>query len=251
MTTKLKLFNPLERCIVTQGFGFTNTDPDMLAKYRAMGLSAHNGIDYWASDGTPVYASHDGTVIFAGYDGAGGLGVVIRTNEEFELDGRTSLAKTIYWHLKKGSILVTGGQQVVRGQQIGEADNTGFSTGAHLHYGLKPIAKGENDWTYINLNQEGYNGAIDPTPYIVKFQNEMKFGDRGYDVRDLQDFLKKLGYFKVEPTAYYGTETAKAVLAFQIAHCKLSWYERYIMRGNKIGQKSLKALNEVFEQKTI
>lgn len=232
--------------VLTQGFGFANTAPSMLEKYKAMGISAHNGLDYWTPDGMPVYATHDGRVIFAGYDGAGGLGIVIRTTEEFELDGRTSLAKTIYWHLKKGSLLVTGGQDVKVGQQIGEADNTGFSTGSHLHFGLKPIAKGENDWTYINLNEEGYNGAIDPTPYFVKFQKEMKVGDRGYGVRDLQDYLAQLGYFKVKSTAYYGEETAKAVLAFQIKNCQLSWYERYVMRGAVTGPKTLAKLNELY-----
>lgn len=244
---KLKLYNPLKRCVVTQGFGFANTSPDMLEKYRAMGLSAHNGVDYFAIDGTPVYASHNGRVIFAGYDGAGGLGVVIRTTEEFELDGKISLAKSIYWHLKRGSLCVTGGQEVKRGDKIGEADNTGFSTGSHLHFGLKPIAKGENDWTYINLNQEGYNGAIDPTPYFVKFQNEMKRGDQSQDVRDLQEFLKTIGFFNVTPTGYYGVITAQSVLSFQLKYCTLSWYERFVMKGSKVGEKTLSALNTLYE----
>ena len=51
---------------------------------------------------------------------------------------------------------------------MGTADNTGCSTGAHLHFGLKPIAQGENDWTWTNSEQtNGYFGAIDPAPYFV------------------------------------------------------------------------------------
>lgn len=232
---------------LTQGFGFANTSPLMLEKYKAMGLSAHNGLDYFAPDNTPVYATHDGRVTFAGYDGGGGLGVVIRTNEEFEdTNGVPSYWKSLYWHLKKDTLLVTGGQQVVRGQQIAGADNTGFSTGSHLHFGLKKIARGENDWIWYNLDdQNGLYGAQDPTPYFVKFQNPMQIGDRGYDVRDLQDFLIKYGFLKVEPTAYYGELTAKAVLAFQLKYCKLSWYEKFILRGTKVGQKTLTALNNL------
>ena len=241
---KLKLYDPVKRIFITQGFGFDETDPVMLEKYKAMGMSAHNGLDMWAEDGSPVLASHDGRVTFAGYDGGGGLGVVIRTNEQFEYVGEEAFFKTIYWHLKKDTLLVTGGQQVVRGQQIAQADNTGFSTGSHLHFGLKPIARGENDWTWWNLEQDnGMGGAIDPRPYFVKFQHEMKVGDRGYDVRDLQEELKRLGFFNQEPTAYYGSITASAVLAFQKANVVLSWYERNILRGAKVGPKTLLALN--------
>lgn len=80
---KLKLYNPLKNNIITQGFG---ENPQMYSDPKYGGIKGHNGIDYWATDGTPVYASHDGRVTFAGYDGAGGLGVVIRTNEEYFFD---------------------------------------------------------------------------------------------------------------------------------------------------------------------
>lgn len=242
--TKLKLFNPVKHILITQEFGALNP------LYTGVTTNGrHNGVDMVAFDGSPVYASHDGRVTFAGYDGSGGLGVVIRTNEEFEgIDGVPSYWKSVYWHLKRDTLLVTGGQQVVRGQQIASADNTGMSTGSHLHWALKPIAKGENDWTWYNsLQENGYMGGVDPMPYLVKFQNEMTIGDRGYDVRDLQEFLQKLGYFKVEPTAFYGPVTASAVLAFQKDHVVLSWYERNIMRGIKVGVKTLLALNENYK----
>lgn len=241
---KLKLYNPVKHIMVTQEFGTLNP------LYTGVTTNGrHNGVDMVAFDGAPIYASHDGRVTFTGYDGSGGLGIVIRTNEKFEdIEGKPTYWKTIYWHLQKGSILVTGGQQVVRGQQIASADNTGLSTGSHLHFGLKPIAKGENDWIWYNVLQEnGSMGAVDPMPYIVKFQNEINIGDRGYDVRDLQEFLQKLGYFKLDPTAYYGTVTAKAVLYFQIENCKLSWYERWIMKGSKVGVKTLLELNKLYE----
>lgn len=39
-----------------------------------------------------------------------------------------------YAHLKPGSVLVQPGDSVTRGQQIGEAGNTGSSDGPHLHF---------------------------------------------------------------------------------------------------------------------
>ncbi|MCA9863481.1 MAG: M23 family metallopeptidase, partial [Thermomicrobiales bacterium] len=39
-----------------------------------------------------------------------------------------------YAHLKPGSVLVRPGDTVTRGQQIGEAGNTGSSDGPHLHF---------------------------------------------------------------------------------------------------------------------
>lgn len=45
-------------------------------------------------------------------------------------DGTSAL----YLHLKKGSIVVKEGEKVSQGQKIGEADSSGYVTGAHLHF---------------------------------------------------------------------------------------------------------------------
>jgi len=246
---KLTLSSPLKDFFINQRFG-ENATPI----YGQLGLMGHNGIDFRAPDSTPVYASHDGRVTFAGYDGSGGLGVVIRTNEQYEYAGEEAFFKTIYWHLKKDSLLVTGSQQVFRGQMIGLADNTGMSTGAHLHYGLKPIARGENDWTWFNLEQtNGYMGAITPEPYLVEkftpFTRGMAIGDYSDDVKTLQAYFLRTGLMQPIPQdefGYYGNKTAKAVLTFQIKYVQLSWYERYIMSGVRVGPKTLAKLNETY-----
>jgi len=161
---KLSLCYPLEIPFgMTQGFG-----ENKLALYKDMlGLLGHNGIDMSAQDGTPVYATHDGEVTFAGEDGSAGLGVVIRTLEQFDYNETSSHFKTIYWHLKTGSILVKPNQKVKAGEKIAEADNTGMSTGSHLHFGLKPTYQGEQAWQWWNAEQtNGYAGSIDPAPYF-------------------------------------------------------------------------------------
>lgn len=252
---KLQLHNPLKRVVITQGYGLEGTHPSMVEKYKTLGLKdgLHNGLDMAAADGTPVYASHDGRVTFAGYDGSGGLGVVIRTNEPVTFrDGSESYAKTIYWHLKKDSLLVTGGQEVKAGQQIGGADNTGFSTGSHLHYSLKPIARGENDWTWYNVEQSnGLGGNIDPAPYLIPFQMDMEYGQTWEEIKTLQKALIQLGFFVGEPYAKYGKMTQDAVLKFQKKYCKLSYYEEYVMRGSKVGSKTRAALNKLWEDGVI
>lgn len=61
----------------------------------------------------------------------------------------------------------TGFTKISNGDLIGYADNTGASTGDHLHFALKPCAKGEDWGTFYNvLQNNGYGGAIDPTPYF-------------------------------------------------------------------------------------
>lgn len=216
---KLTLQKPLNEFRVNQYFG-----QNMVSFYAESGLKGHNGIDFYAPDSTPVYATHDGRVTFAGYDDAGGLGIVIRTNEQFEYEGGEAYFKTIYWHLKKDTLKVTGGQSVKAGDLIALADNTGRSTGSHLHFALKPIAKGENDWIWYNLEQNnGYFGAIDPMPFFNEPLHEvepikptltetLRKGSRGEQVRILQILLK------VGVDGIFGVKTETAVKAFQSSH---------------------------------
>ena len=123
--------------------------------YKQFGLLGHNGLDWGLKDSTPIYASHDG-VISNQTDYMAGIGCVITTTG----------FKTIYWHLK--SYAKQDGSFVQKGDIIGLSDNTGFSTGPHLHFGLK----------LLNLNGEvldrnnGYDGAVDPTSYFVWYDQE-------------------------------------------------------------------------------
>ena len=160
---KLELWFPCKPLKINQVFGI---NPDV---YKPLGLNGHNGIDFGAYHGQPVRAAHEGIVVYAGMDSKEGIGVVIRTIKPFDYNGETAYFKTIYWHLIN-NVPVKVGQVVKFGDIIGYADNTGFSTGDHLHFGLKPQAKGENDWTWWNIEQNnGYAGSIDPIPYFNGF----------------------------------------------------------------------------------
>jgi len=164
---RLELWYPIKPFVLTQRFG--NEHPT----YTSLGLKGHNGLDIMANDGDSVRAAHDGVVTFSGEDGAGGLTIVIRTHEPKDYEGKQSFFKTIYCHMKTGSLKVKATEQVVAGQLIGLADNTGLSTGSHLHFGLKPIAQGEAEWVWENLEQNnGYRGAINPLPYFNGYYAE-------------------------------------------------------------------------------
>ena len=167
---QFRLFYPLKPHEVTQKFGETK----FLDYYKDNGINfkGHNGLDLYATHGQPVYATHEGEVVYAGMDAKEGYGVVLRTLEPYEYKGQEVFYKTIYWHLIK-DIPVRVGQKVMPGDVIGYADSTGLSTGNHLHFALKPQTKGENDWTWYNLeDSNGYYGAINPLPYFNGIASE-------------------------------------------------------------------------------
>lgn len=158
--TKFEIFYPVKPWKINQGFG-VNGD-----YYKKFGIKGHNGLDAYAVHGQPVYAAHDGVVTYAGVDAGEGWGVVLRTDGEMSYVGGSAYFKSVYWHLIN-NIQVKAGQRVKAGQLLGYADSTGASSGDHLHFAIKPMLKGENEWTFENVVQNnGYNGAIDPTPYF-------------------------------------------------------------------------------------
>ncbi len=166
---KFELIYPLSRQFkfISQYFG-----ENKVPLYKKLEMLGHNGIDWICPDKASVYATHDGIITYAGVDSSGGWGVVVKTNEPFWYQGKEVFFKTIYWHLTQ-NIPIKVGQKVETGDLIGYADNSGMSTATHLHFGLKPIAQGENEWTWYNLEQSnGYFGAIPPDPYWSGFYPE-------------------------------------------------------------------------------
>ncbi|MEY4502100.1 MAG: hypothetical protein RIS52_1990 [Pseudomonadota bacterium] len=107
---------PVQSARISSGFGWR--------VHPILGYSKfHQGMDYAAVVGTPVYAVADGLVSFAGRHG--GNGNYIRLNH-------SSILGTSYSHLSR--IVVDPGSRVAQGQLIGYVGTTGFSTGPHLHF---------------------------------------------------------------------------------------------------------------------
>ena len=127
---------------ITQLFG---ENPQI---YKKWGFPGHNGIDYGVPNGTPIMAAVGGTVNMVGFEN-GGYGNYIKLSH---VDGSKTFF-TYYAHL--ASAAVNAGQKVKAGAMIGYSNNTGASTGPHLHFGLK--VDGENP---------SYKGYLDPMPYF-------------------------------------------------------------------------------------
>lgn len=83
----------------------------------------HNGLDFTAPQGTPIYATGDGQVTTAGVGGGTGNHVIINHGYGYE---------TEYMHMVR--IKAKPGQKVKRGEVIGWVGSTGASTGPHCHY---------------------------------------------------------------------------------------------------------------------
>lgn len=114
----------------------------------------HNGTDFSAPIGTPVYAPADGKVRYAGRMVGYGNLIEIEHGLGFEVKSLRSVSYlTRYGHLSK--IGVRPKQEVQRGQIIGYVGNTGRSTGPHLHYEIYVDRKPINPWK--NLSQFSFN----------------------------------------------------------------------------------------------
>jgi murein DD-endopeptidase MepM/ murein hydrolase activator NlpD len=115
----------------TSQFGFRR-DP------KTGGRRMHNGVDFAAGNGTPLYSTADGVVTHAGW--SSGYGRLVKIQHEFGVETR-------YAHMSK--MRVKTGQRVSRGQHIGDMGASGRVTGVHLHYEVRIGGKAVNPMIFI------------------------------------------------------------------------------------------------------
>jgi murein DD-endopeptidase MepM/ murein hydrolase activator NlpD len=87
------------------------------------GAGFHEGVDFPAPTGTPVFAARSGRVEAAGFNDGFGKSVLI---------AHGSAVETRYAHLS--SIAVSPGAPVSTGTLVGRVGSTGHATGPHLHF---------------------------------------------------------------------------------------------------------------------
>lgn len=126
--------------VLTQKFG------ENPANYSQFGLLGHNGLDYGLPTGTQVTAPHNGKVIETASDPTG-YGNYIKIENDIE--------GSVLAHLKEFRVKV--GDSVSEGQLIGISNNTGNSTGPHLHWGY---------YRFPRDRTNGYAGFINQLPLI-------------------------------------------------------------------------------------
>ena len=169
---------PLKKMRLTQPYG-VNYGPTA-DFYTKLGLKAHNGWDLSCQTGTDVYAVMNGDLIY--HDGGTGYG------REMRIRNRELGLEVVYAHLE--SQVATNGL-VNAGDLIAKSDNTGYSTGPHLHFGIRKIFWSPSGaGPYLKDSDNGYFGYIDPAPF---------FAD---DI------------FALPVDKFYGNKTPPSVLAF-------------------------------------
>lgn len=130
-----------------------NPPPGYKSVYSMM--KGHNGFDLHALRWQDCYAAREGVVIEKETELSRGLGLGILHGP---YEGK--YYKTRYWHLIGMEVDV--GDRVWTGQLIGYCDNTGYSSGDHLHFEIKECDRFGNT---LN-NDNGFFGAIDPQPLM-------------------------------------------------------------------------------------
>ena len=137
---KFSPFKNANRLRVTSGYG--NRTITINGKTDS---NFHNGLDINNSDQNEICAFADGQVVELvnnrdGYSNTKGNYVIIKHDK----------GKSIYQHLKCGSVCVKVGDLVKQNQTIAIKGKTGYATGVHLHFGVMIGTK----W-------------VDPTPYVT------------------------------------------------------------------------------------
>lgn len=143
--------NPLNYTRISRGVGkvtTTNRKNTVIKKGKKnlvvpqyfLNYSGHQGIDFAAPIGTPIYAVANGKIVqYSPYSGYGNLAII-------EHPGNY---KTYYAHLSAYNPELSVGSEVRRGLEIGYVGSTGHSTGPHLHFELR-----KNN-TYLNPLSNG------------------------------------------------------------------------------------------------
>ena len=120
------------------------------------GAWSHSGIwamDFGVPNGTPIYSTFAG-VAYVGEGNGYGVYVDVHSN----VDGNEFFIR--YAHMPPEGNMVSNGQTVEAGQQIGDSDNNGFSTGPHLHYEVVGAnINWDNAGPYFGMTQEEFNSG--------------------------------------------------------------------------------------------
>jgi hypothetical protein len=146
------------------GLSFTQRFGMNLMDYKQFGMNGHNGIDIAGIKGTPIVAPCKLWITYTN-DSDTGYGInVFGETETQKINGEYYKLEMVFGHFD--SIVVKAGKWVNKGELLGYMDSTGYSSGHHLHFGIRPIwSKDGNNWTQMFYNN-GYKGYIDPEPFL-------------------------------------------------------------------------------------
>lgn len=171
--------NPLNYSRISRGVGnFASTSTrstvvrrgkkNVVVTQSYTSYTGHQGIDFAAPTGTPIYAVANGKIIHYGVMSGYGNLVIVEHPGNY---------KTYYGHLSAFNPELAVGSEIRRGLEIGYVGSTGRSTGPHLHFELRknnvylnPLSNGlELDlWSLRDVDQDQL------TKNIVLFSSAIK-----------------------------------------------------------------------------
>ena len=134
---------PTPNVQLTSGFG-TRVHPITKKRKR------HDGLDFAAKIGTPVYAPADAVIQRARSSNYG-------YGNQLTLNHTMGFIST-YSHLSK--FKVKQGEFVKKGQLIGWTGNSGLSTGPHLHYEIRFLGKPLNPRPFVKWDIENFDALF-------------------------------------------------------------------------------------------
>jgi murein DD-endopeptidase MepM/ murein hydrolase activator NlpD len=125
---KFLMKTPVDGARISSSFG--------MRRHPILGYTKfHEGVDFAAPKGTPIYAAGNGKIEIAGQVRGYGNFVRIQHSNGFE---------TGYGHMSAFARGIHPGVHVTQGEVIGYVGSTGRSTGPHLHYEISIHGKKVN-----------------------------------------------------------------------------------------------------------
>ncbi len=149
---KALLKTPVNGARISSGFG--------MRRHPILGYSKmHQGIDFAASTGTPIYAAGDGVVAYKGWRGGYGNYIQVKHNGEYA---------TAYGHISRFPRGMYSGKRVKQGEVIAFVGSTGRATGPHLHYEIL-----RNGAQVNPQNQKFKTGDALKGPQLAQFKSHI------------------------------------------------------------------------------
>jgi murein DD-endopeptidase MepM/ murein hydrolase activator NlpD len=129
--------------------------PGAINYYGQFNLLGHNGLDIKPiGQDKEMYNFFKGKIIKIENHDAYGLRVILWNQDSKMMEYHN--------HMESINIKLKIGQIIKKQSYIGQMGNTGMSTGPHDHFALRET----DEKGYIINRDNGYNGYINPIPYI-------------------------------------------------------------------------------------
>lgn len=279
----MKLIYPLQNATITQHFG-----DNANGSYASDGLKGHTAIDLVSVYNSPILAAVTGEVYsLMNKDNPDPMKyrAVFQIYDDIDYSYEVSYGHCNFIYAEEGKVYEQGqplsglasegntGTCYVGNHLISREEKLGGSTaGFHTHFQTRKCIRvtkrdpkkhylensegrlKRNDFYYEIVDYDnGYNGCVDPAPFLKDrpshiFLKNLKYKDTDLEVMNLQACLQDYGTFIYpELTTYYGEETRKAVLAFQVKEKVAPWYTVLLPnQGKYVYEATRKRLNELY-----